>query len=59
MENLSEEEMIRRGHYLAGVFDLQLVQLDTEHAEQYITRWGIKSALGIYRVAKKILEEGE
>lgn len=49
-----EKEEKRRGQLLA---DILMLKLNAE--KRYSTTWGTKSALGLYRSVKRIIEEGE
>ena len=53
---LTDEQKEYRGNYLAEIFKLKR---DKEFKDRYITEWGNKSAIGIYEIAKRIIERGE
>lgn len=55
-EQISEEEEARRGALLAEVFG---VNKDTSSRGRFLTAWGNKTHLGLYRTAKRIITEGE
>lgn len=50
---LREAEQTRRGDLLAYVLALHI------NDGRYQTEWGDKTALGLYRTVKRILEEGK
>lgn len=54
MSELTEEQKIARGEYLAEVFGLRR---DREHADRFATSVGSKTALGIFAVSERILNE--
>lgn len=54
MDKLTEAEEIRRGQLMAEILGLR------ENANrQYRTQWGTKTALGLFRTMKRIVEEGK
>lgn len=53
---LPEEEQARRGSLMAQVF---CMTPDPDEKGRFLTGWGIKSPLGIYRTAKRIINQGE
>ena len=52
---INEAEETRRGQMLADVLDLP----HSTEPGRYRTEWGSKTALGLYRTVKRIIEEGE
>ena len=53
---LSEQEQTRRGQLLADTLQLRKSQAEPG---RYCTDWGTKTALGLYRTVKRIIEQGE
>ena len=53
---ISEQEETRRGELLAEI--LHLKRSKTE-CGRYLTVWGTKTALGIYRTVERIVLDGE
>lgn len=55
--DIPDAEAIRRGAMLADV--LYLKKIKSGHEEgRYKTRWGTKTALGLYLTLKRITEKG-
>ena len=53
---LSEQEQTRRGQLLADTLQLRKSRAALG---LYRTDWGAKTALGLYRTVKRIIEQGE
>lgn len=53
---LTEEQQKERGQLIADVLKLRK---DPEHKDRYQTTWGTKTALGIFLVVERIIQEGK
>ena len=51
---LSEAEETKRGELLVYVLNL----MPSHEVNRYCTEWGTKTPLGIFRLVKRIIEEG-
>lgn len=51
--DLSEEEQARRGEAIARALRLKR---EKEHPDRYLTEWGTKTALGLFRTVQAQLE---
>lgn len=49
-----EKEKTRRGDLLAGILGVKYIRREA----RYNTKWGTKTALGLYETAKRIIEKG-
>jgi len=56
MTQLTEQQETERGQLIADV--LKLRRYPTER-DRYATEWGSKTALGVFRTVKRIIEHGE
>ena len=56
MEQIAEEEERRRGQMLADALKLKK---DPDYKDRYETAWGTKTALGLFRTIKDIIERGK
>lgn len=57
MENLTEKEQIAIGQSLIDILRLTEDRSENYNPKRYITAWGNKTALGIYKTVKRIMEE--
>lgn len=55
IDRISEAEETRRGELLAEVLSLK----KSRETGRYATTWGDKTALGLYRVVERIIQDGE
>lgn len=55
-EPLTEAEEIRRGNMLAEALHLKR---DKTYPDRWLTDWGNKTSLGLFRTVKRMVEEGE
>lgn len=53
-----EEEERRRGQMIVDILGLRKVKDGSGPTPNYRTAWGTKTALGLYRTVKRIIEEG-
>lgn len=53
---LTEAQETRRGELLAKVLKLRK---DREHPDRYVTEWGTKTPLGLFRAVSRIVADGE
>lgn len=53
-KEITEQEEIRRGKLVA-----ETLRLEKDKNGHYSTTWGTKSDLGVYRVVKRLMEEGK
>jgi hypothetical protein len=53
---ITETEEARRGALLAEVFMLKSSKI---HPDRWLTEWGSKTNLGLYRLAERIVKDGE
>lgn len=53
---ITEAEEARRGELIAKALRLKR---DREYPDRYPTDWGTKTNLGLYRMLKRIVEDGE
>lgn len=60
---ITEAEEERRGKLIAQVLRLRTLTARSAHNTndigRYRTTWGTKTALGLYRIVQRIVEEGE
>lgn len=59
---LTESEETKRGELLAQVLELKPCKLDNGERldpPRYHTKWGTKTALGLFRTVARIVEDGE
>lgn len=62
---LTEAEEAKRGAVLASMLNLKEAKQTTAHGvlpfdpPRYSTEWGTKTALGLFRTIKRIVEDGE
>lgn len=55
---IDENEEIRRGEKIAKVLGLKKLE-GSGNYPVYNTEWGTKSNLGLYRIVKRMVEDGE
>ena len=55
-DEIDETEEMRRGLMLCEVLN---IRRDSTERERYATLWGTKTALGIFRTVKRIIDEGK
>lgn len=56
MKKLTEQQETQCGQLIADVLSLRRHSIERG---RYSTEWGSKTALGIFRMVKRIIEEGE
>ena len=56
MKQITEQEEIRRGELIAEVLCLRR---SPREQDRYLTAWGTKTDLGLFRTVKRIIEEGK
>lgn len=59
LKDLSEAEETKRGEEIAKILDLSASQVDFSGNQLYMTEWGTKTPLGLFRVVKRIVLDGE
>jgi len=53
---INEIEQARRGKVIAEALGLKA---SPEHPDRYDTQWGGKTCLGLFRMIKRIIDEGD
>jgi hypothetical protein len=55
-KTLTETEETRRGELIARILKLKHSR---EYPDRYNTEWGTKTALGLFRIMARLVEDGE
>jgi hypothetical protein len=53
---MTEAEQARRGEMIAAALKLKR---DKDYPDRYQTEWGTKTALGLFRILKRMIQDGE